>query len=131
VATEAKKVLVRDQVEISVEGGIVHVAYLDGADITPEIKHEMHLAFLQLTAGRKMPFIFESKGALWYSREAREYARELEPKQPFLAVAMIAPGLGFRLLAEFYARIYKPERPYKVFKTKAEAESWLAMFSEN
>lgn len=123
--------LVRERVEVWLEDGIVHVLYLDGAEITPEIKHEMHLVFLEITGGKKHPFIFESAGSLWYSREGREYARQLESKQPYLAVAMIAPNLGFRLLADFYGRLYKPEAPYKVFKTRQEAVLWLQMFQQN
>lgn len=131
MTTEQSKVLVRDRVEIWLAGGIVHVVYLDGAEITPEIKEEMHLVFMEITGGKKHPFIFESRGSLWYSREGREYARSIEHKQPFLAVAMIAPNLGFRLLAEFYAKFYKPLTPYKVFKTEEEAKTWLATVSEN
>lgn len=130
-SSAGRRVLVRDRVEIWLEDGIVNVLYLDGAEITPEIKQEMHLVFLQITGGRNHPFIFESAGALWYSKEGREYAREIESQQPYLAVAMIAPSLGFRLLADFYARLYKPEKPYKVFKTRDEAVIWLRMFSEN
>lgn len=126
-----KRIVVRERVEIWIEDGIVNVLYLDGAEITPEIKQEMHLVFLEITGGKNHPFIFESAGALWYTKEGREYARDIEHKQPYLAVAMIAPGLGFRLLADFYARLYKPEKPYKVFKTRDEALLWLNMFSEN
>lgn len=125
------RIVVRERVEIWLDDGIVNVLYLDGAEITPEIKYEMHLVFLQITEGKNHPFIFESAGSLWYSKEGREYARELEEKQPYLAVAMIAPSLGFRLLADFYAKIYKPEKPYKVFKSREEAIDWLRIFSEN
>lgn len=125
------RTVIRECAEIWLEDGVMRVVYLDGAEISPEIKHEMHLAFLRITEGKKHPFMFESAGSLWYTREGREYARQLEPKQPFLAVAMIAPNLGFRLLADFYARLYKPLVPYKVFKTKAEALTWLRMFVEN
>ena len=125
------KRVVSDRVEIWLDEGIVNVVYLDGAEITPSIKEEMHHIFMEITGGVKHPFVFESEGSLWYTREGREYAREIEPKQPYLAVAMIAPHLGFRLLAEFYARIYKPEVPYKVFKTRNEALIWLQMFRQN
>lgn len=115
-------------VEIWLEGGIVNVLYLDHADITPEIKHEMHLIFIEITLGKKHPFLYQSEGSLWYTKAARDYAYEIEPKQPFLAVAMFAPTLGYRLIAEFYGRFYKPAVPYKVFKEKPDAIEWLKSF---
>ena len=121
-------VIIRDCVEISLAAGIVNVLYRDHAEIDAAIKHEMHLAFLEITGGKRHPFIFESEGVLWYTREGREYAREIEHLQPFLAVAMVAPGLGFRLLADFYARLYKPIVPYQVFKSRDEAVQWLKSF---
>lgn len=118
----------RNCVDIWLSDETVHVLYRDHAEIDAEIKHEMHLVFLEITGGKKHPFIFLSEGALWYTREGREYARRIEPKQPFLAVAVVAPSLGYRLLADFYAKLYKPEVPYKVFKSVEEAQVWLATF---
>jgi len=115
-------------VEIWMSEGIVHVLYLDGAEITQEIKHEMHLIFLRITAEKKYPFLFSAEGSLWYTKEARDYASQIEPKQPFLAVAMFAPTLGYRLIAEFYGRFYKPLSPYEVFREKEEAMEWLNTF---
>jgi hypothetical protein len=48
--------------------------------------------------------------------------------QPFSAVAMFAPTLGYRLIAEFYGRLYKPAAPYEVFKEKEAAIKWLKTF---
>jgi hypothetical protein len=127
--TVQEKIIVRDCVEIWLDEGIINVVYRDQAEIDAGIKHEMHLVFLEITGGKKHPFIFRSEGALWYTREGREYARRIEPKQPFLAVAVVAPSLGYRLLADFYARLYKPEVPYKVFKDGDEATTWLRTFS--
>ncbi|TND07792.1 MAG: hypothetical protein FD123_2943 [Bacteroidetes bacterium] len=88
----------------------------------------MHEVFLRITGGEKHPFLFESEGSLWYTREGREFASHIEHKQPFLAVAMVAESLAFRLIADFYGRFYKPKMPYKVFKTREEALDWLKTF---
>ncbi len=122
------KIVVRGCVEIWQRDGVIHVLYRSHAEIDAEIKHEMHLVFLEITGGKKHPFMFLSEGALWYTREGREYARRIEPKQPFLAVAVVSPSLGYRLLADFYAKLYKPEVPYKVFKEEEEAKVWLKTF---
>ena len=115
-------------VEIWMDDGIVHVLYLDHAEVTVEIKKEMHEIYLHITGGKKMPFIFSSAGAIWFTRDARDFAVAIEPKQPFLAVAMFAPTLGYRLIAEFYGRFSKPSTPYRVFKEMDEALKWLKTF---
>jgi hypothetical protein len=123
-----EKFVVGNCVEIWISEGIVNVLYLDHAEITKEIKQEMHLIFLRITDGQKYPFLFSAAGSLWYTKAGRDYASEIEYKQPFLAVAMYAPTLGYRLIAEFYGRFYKPAVPYEVFKNKEEAIKWLRTF---
>jgi hypothetical protein len=123
-----EKIVIPNCVEISIRHGVVYVAYDDGAEVGRELKKEMHLAFLKITGGTKMPFLFTNKGAYWIAKDAREFARKIEPKQPFKAVAYWAPTLGIRLMAEFYGKFYKPEIPYKVFGTEAEALEWLKQY---
>jgi hypothetical protein len=126
--TASGKFLAGNCVEIWQDDGIIHVLYLDHAEITIEIKKEMHEIYLHVTEGKKMPFLFGSMGSLWFTRDARDFAVEIEPKQPFLAVAMFAPTLGYRLIAEFYGKFSKPLTPYRVFKDMDEAMSWLKSF---
>jgi hypothetical protein len=115
-------------VEIWLEDNIVHVLYLDHAEITVAIQQQMHEIYMQITGGKKHLFLFSAEGSIWFAKEAREYASEIELKQPFLAVAMFAPTLGYRLIAEFYGKFNKPSTPYKVFKEIEEAMSWLKSF---
>lgn len=124
-----RKLVVADCVELFIRNGIVHVVYADGAEITLAIKKEMHRANLRITNGAKMPFLITNNGAFWISKEARDYARRIEPKQPFLAVAYFAPTLGIRLMADFYGKFYKPEVPYKVFSSESDALEWLKEYS--
>jgi hypothetical protein len=125
-----EKIIIPNCVEISIRNGIVYVVYDDGAEVGRELKREMHVAFLKITGGTKMPFLFTNKGAYWIAKDARELARKLEPKQPFKAVAYWAPTLGIRLMAEFYGKYYKPEIPYKVFATEADALEWLKQYKD-
>lgn len=115
-------------VEIWLNDDIIHVLYLDHAEITVETKKEMHQIYLKVAQEKKYPFLFSAAGSIWFTREAREFASQIEPLQPFLAVAMFAPTLGYRLMAEFYAKFNKPAIPYKVFKEKEEAIHWLKSF---
>lgn len=123
--TGSGKYVAGNCVEIWLEDGIVHVRYLEHAEVTVGIKKEMHEIFLHVTGGKKHPFLFGAIGSIWFTKGARDFASEIEPKQPFLAVAMFAPTLGYRLMAEFYGKFNKPIAPYRVFKDMDEAVKWL------
>ncbi len=125
-----EKIVIPSCVEISNRNGVIYVEYVDGADVGRELKVEMHHAYLKITGGAKMPFLFTNKGAYWITKDARDYARKIEPKQPFKAIAYWAPTLGIRLMAEFYGKFYKPEIPYKVFGTEEEALAWLKQYKD-
>lgn len=105
---------------------VIVVTYLDGADIDIEIKKEMHQAYLQMTAGKPYLFLFDAEGTFWITREAREFAAKEEDHLPFKAVAVVAQTLGYRILADFYAKFYKPKKPYGVFKNREDALKWLS-----
>lgn len=129
ILPDNEKIVIPNVVEIFIQNGIVYVVYDDGADVGIEIKKEMHQSYLKITGGVKMPFLFTNKGAFWIAKDARDYARKIEPKQPFTAVAYWAPTLGIKLMAEFYGKFYKPEKPYKVFGNEADALEWLKQFA--
>lgn len=120
------KIVIPSCCEIYLQEGIVRVSYDDGAEVNTSMKKQMHEAYLQITQGVKMPFLFSNKGAFWIEKGARDFARKIEPKQPFSAVAYWAPTLGIRLMAEFYGKFYKPEIPYKVFAVESDAIAWLS-----
>ena len=110
---------------VSRDEDIIVVNYLEGADIDVEIKKEMHEAYLKITSGVPHLFLFEAQGNFWLSRDAREYAAAIEPKQPFKAVAIVAKTLAYLILAYFYAKFYKPIMHYRVFKNREDALKWL------
>lgn len=104
------------------------VTWLEGAEVDAGLKTEMHNVYLQMTGGQKHPFLFEAESSVWFTKDARDIASTLEPSQPFLAVAMVARSLAFRLLCDFYQRFYKPMHPYKVFRDREKAIEWLKTF---
>ena len=124
------KLVVANCIDIFIRNGIVNVVYDDGAEVGMEMIREAHSAYLQITGNTKMPFLFRSRGSFYISKDARDLARKLETRQPFSAVACFAPTLDLRLMAEFYGKFYKPEIPYKVFSSEAEAIEWLGQSLE-
>ncbi|MGL4597785.1 MAG: hypothetical protein ACRCYO_09660, partial [Bacteroidia bacterium] len=113
---------------LAIEDGIVIVRYLDGAEVTLALQQELSDAFRTITQNEKHPFLIESDGAFWVDSAARAYSREIEASQPFIAVAVFAPSLGFKLMSDFYGRVFKPAIPYKVFRKRDDAIAWLNSF---
>ncbi len=110
------------------DDGIVQVLFLEHTELSVAILKEMHEIYMQITGGKKYPFVFSAMGSVWFTKEVRDYASEIDAKQPFLAMAMFAPSLGYRLIAEFFGKFNKPSAPYKIFREMDEAVKWLKSF---
>lgn len=113
---------------IIVENGIIYATYLKGSEITIEVKKEHHLLYKQLAEFKPMPLCLTIEEDVVVPKETREFARKLEPKQPFTACAVVVNSLAFRILANFYGIFHKPEKPFKVFNDKESAKEWLEQF---
>jgi hypothetical protein len=124
----AGDILIENCAHLAIVEGVVVVRYLDGAEITLELQKRLSEAFRTITKNQKHAFLIESEGAFWVDSAARAYSREIEPSQPFIAVAVFAPSLGFKLMSDFYGRVFKPAIPYKVFRKRDEAIAWLKSF---
>lgn len=104
---------------------IVHTTYLQGQVIDAAEKDEELKANLEITEGHKKPFIFKFESYVTITKEAKERSIQIEPQQPFLAVAIVVENLAYQLMADFYFKFYKPKVAYKVFKSEEKAVEWL------
>lgn len=111
--------------------GIVHVKYLKGQTIEIEDKNEELKANLEITKGIKHPFVFSFENYVTVTKEAKEHSIKIEQEQPYLCVAIVVQNLAYQLMADFYFKFYKPQVPYKVFKTKEKAIDWLLEHRNN
>lgn len=107
---------------------IVHITYLQGKIIDVAEKKEELKANLEITEGQKLPFMISFESYVTITKEAKEYSIEIEPQQPFLAVAIIVENLAYQLMADFYFKFYKPKVAYKVFKSEERAAEWLIQY---
>lgn len=105
--------------------GIVHVKYLKGQIVDKEDKQEELEANLQITNGKKHPFLFSFEPFVTITKEAKELSIKIEDQQPYLAVAVVVQNLAYQLMADFYFKFYKPKIAYKVFKSEEKAVVWL------
>lgn len=113
---------------IIVKQGIIFATYLKGSEITIDVKKEHHILYKQLAEFKPMPLLLTIEEDVIISKETREFARKLEPKQPFTACAVVVNSLAFRILANFYGIFHKPLKPFKVFNDEESAKEWLQQF---
>lgn len=111
--------------------GIVHITYLEGKVIDTAEKKEELAANLAITGGKKSLFLLSFESYVTITKEAKEYSIEIEPQQPFLAIAIIVDNLAYQLMADFYFKFYKPKVAYKVFKSEERAREWLTGYKDD
>lgn len=109
--------------------GVVRQVYKKDAVVEGEHIYENVRAFRKITNDLRLPFLFTPEENVTITKEAREFGSADETKSPVKAVAIMAPNMAYRLLADFYMRFHKPRLPYKVFtKNEDDAIAWLLQF---
>jgi hypothetical protein len=107
------------------DDGIILVFYNNGTILDVPLQLRMADAFNEIADHKKSLFIFEAGENVIVTKEARENALKLEASTPILASAVIAHNLAYRLIANFFLKVQKPEGQYKVVANKEEALKWL------
>jgi hypothetical protein len=77
---------------------------------------------------KKTPMFFKHEDFALPSAEIRKYWAKKESNPYCLAEVYIVKSTAFRIIAEFYMKLNKPERPTKLFTSEKEAEIWLSSF---
>ncbi|HRE73066.1 MAG TPA: hypothetical protein PK637_15615 [Flavobacteriales bacterium] len=117
-----------DTAKIWVEDNIIHMVYLRDSEITVEEKKNHHRKFKEVTSEKKMPLLLMFEERVTITKEAREFSKKIEDKQPFTACAVLVNNLAYKILANFYAKFYRPAKPFKVFSDVTKAKDWLRQF---
>lgn len=105
--------------------GIVHVHYKKNTTLDLDLQASMRNLFLELTGGKKSPFMFSADEGFSLTKEARENADSFKKNPVISSYAIIADNLGYRMIANFYLKINKPVTPYKIFQNTEDAIQWL------
>lgn len=117
-----------DSIHIFVENRIIIATYLQDVEITLEVKKEHHRIYKEVAGLKDLPLCLIIDDGVEITREARDFARKIEPKQPFTACAVVVNSLAYKILANFYVVFHKPVKPFKVFNSKESAIQWLEQF---
>lgn len=120
-----KRVEIQEALIILRSDGIVHVHYKKNTTLDIELQSRMRDLFIELTGGKKSPFIFSADEGFTLTKEARENADSFKKNPVISSYAIIADNLGYRMIANFYLKINKPITPYKIFQNSEDAVQWL------
>lgn len=106
-----------------IEGNIMYVRYKNNSIIEIEDVIELEKAYNSLKDPKPMKVLSEMGEYASISTEARAFAAERSPD--LTAIAYVINGLAQRLLIKFYIRMWKRNKPYKVFDSLDDGLEWL------
>lgn len=108
--------------------GILY-AYVSGseAETLDSLKEIVEIAN-DLIGHKKVPMFFKHDDFALPSSEIRKYWAKKDSNPYAIAETYIVQSIAFKILADFYMRFNKPERPTKLFTSEKEAEKWLLQF---
>lgn len=110
------------------EDGIVRV-YAEADEVVDMQRYQVMIrAIGELTQGQKVP-VLGTAGELTIPDEAvRKYIAEPDSNPYCKVLAMVAPSLSQKILANIHARSMANKRPTQLFRTEDEAIQWLKEF---
>ena len=106
--------------------GIVHVHYKKNSVLDVGLQLKMRKIFNEITGHRKSKFIFTAAEGFSMTREARENGPKLqEESNPIKYYAIVIDNLAYKIIVNFYLKVFKPKGNYKLFKSLEEGVEWL------
>jgi hypothetical protein len=108
--------------------GIIQVTFKEGITLDLDLQIRLHEKYSEICKGKRLPFLYNAMDHVTVTKEAKEYAIKIEDTTPVKASAILVNNLAYKLIAEFYQRINKPRKPYKIFRKQEDAVQWLKQF---
>ncbi|MBC7863472.1 MAG: hypothetical protein IAF38_10885 [Bacteroidia bacterium] len=110
------------------EPGIILVHFKSKSVITVEEQAVNFAAHLKFSGGKAHCILYTADEFVNFTPEARQRSKELEPEINFLAAAGLTKNLAYKIVADFYVRFNKPQKPFKNFSDEKKALEWLRTF---
>ena len=108
--------------------GIVIITYPDHFDFTIKESIESVNAIGKLTNGIQHPILKIPGKYTSVDHDTRDHVAKGDGARFSIAEAFIIESLAHKLLASFYIKIYKPQKPTQFFNNVKNAEKWLKTF---
>jgi hypothetical protein len=126
-----KKVELENAVVAMRDDGIVHVYFKTNAVLDVKLQMALVDVYIQLIGDGFAPFIFEAGEFVTVTKEARDNAIIMEENTPVFGSAVVVKNLAQKLIADFYYKVNRPKRPYKVVSTFEKGIQWLHEFKNS
>ncbi len=108
--------------------GVIQITYKKGVVIDIDLQNRIAAIFNELCKDGKRPFLFNAFDGVSVTPEARANAIKMEKTFPAIATAVLADTLAYKLIANFYLKVNRPQSPYRVFTEMEKAIEWLQSF---
>lgn len=108
--------------------GIIVVHYKEGTEVTVELQNRMYDLFGEICKDGPRPFVFAAMDQCSVTADAKDNAIQKEDVFPGTATAVVADSLPYKILANFYLKVKRPKKPFKVFNDFDSAIGWLKEF---
>ncbi len=106
-----------------IDDDILHILYLKNSVLEVEDVVEVHKAFMSLPDPKPRKVLSEMGKFVSITPEARASAAEHSPDLD--GIAYVIKGISQRLLLKFHIKMWKRDKPNKVFESYNEALEWL------
>lgn len=108
--------------------GIIQVTFKEGITMDLDVQVRLHEKYTEICEGKRLPFLYEAMDHVTITKEAKEYVVKIEDISPVKATAVLVNNLAYKLIAEFYYRVNKPKKPFRIFSKEDKAVEWLRQF---
>lgn len=108
--------------------GIMYIHVSSEIEESVPIAMKMVEKLCEMTNHKKVPLLFNYDEFALPGKANREFWSKKEACPYSLADAFIVNSNALRLIANFYLKINKPERPTKMFTDEESAIKWLKTF---
>jgi hypothetical protein len=108
--------------------GIVYVRISSEKDETLELVKEMVKKMGEMVNYSQVPILARHEDFALPGKANRDYWAKKESCPYSKAEAFMIGSTGLKLIANFYLKINKPERPTRMFTDEEEAVTWLKTF---
>jgi hypothetical protein len=109
---------------------ITMVEFAPDAHLDIDLAKRGSQAMREVTGGEARPLLVDFTNLKSQTRECREfYSKDPKHLETYNAVAIIVNSTVSRVIANFFLKINKPDRPTQLFDERARGIEWLKQFS--
>lgn len=108
--------------------GIMYIRISPEKEETVELVKEMVSKMGEMTNHKQVPMLACHEEFALPGKPNRDYWAKMDSCPYSKADAFLINSAAMKLIANFYLKINKPERPTRMFNSKKEAIAWLKLF---